>query len=428
MAGKRTPLSLVIIYSRRDLKLLRELLDHLSTLEHQNLIETWYDQNLEPGEGWQQEIEARLKSAAIVLVLVSASCLASVYCRAEIRLALRLHHERRLRVIPVKLHDVDWEGEPLAELQTLPKHGGALDTSANRHGEMAEVARAIRKLADTGSPMNPRPEPGSRSEAPEAGMVNDRALALAEKGDLRSAQAILAPVLESARETRDSNLAILLSNYAHILRMAGKLEAARNALEEALAIPSSPDSAVSIRLDRLAGVLRELGEPQLAKERAEKALKIASQVYGESHPTVAIRLNTLGLIWTDLGLPGKAIAQFEKAISILLCCRDERNPAVAAVRGNLALALRDQGDLKTARRLAEQALADDREAYITDSHPAVAADLNTLGLILRDLGEGSVAVSCLRKASEIFFRVFGDLHPSTQAVRDNLRIAVPRVS
>jgi tetratricopeptide (TPR) repeat protein len=427
MAEARAPLSLVIIYSRKDREFLRELLEHLSPLEHQNLIAAWYDQDLKPGDGWRQEIETRLKSAEVVLVLVSASCLASMYCRTEIGIALELHHAHRLRVVPVKLHDVDWEGEPLADLQTLPKHGGALSTSANRHSEMAEVARAIRKLADAGIPLEPRPKTERRSEAPDTSMINDQALAFTEQGDLRSAQALLEPVLESAREAHGPNLAILLSNYAHILRTAGKLEAAREALEEALALPSSPDPALSIRLDRLASVLRELGEPQLAKERAEQALEIALQAYGENHPAVAVRRNTLGLIWTDLGLLGKAIAEFEKAMSILLYCRDERHPAVAAVRGNLALALRDRGDLKMARRHAEQALADDREAYV-DSHPAIATDLNTLGLILRDLGEGSLAVSCLRKAKEILFQVFGDLHPSTQAVRENLRITVPRVS
>jgi hypothetical protein len=42
--------------------------------------------------------------------------------------------------------------------------------------------------------------------------------------------------------------------------------------------------------------------------------------------------------------------------------------------------------------------------------------------VLRDQGETSAANRCLRKAQQIFSQELGDLHPSTQAVRDNLRV------
>jgi tetratricopeptide (TPR) repeat protein len=418
MSGTRASLSLIVIYSREDVKLLRKLVKHLSPLTHQGIVSVWYDHELPPGAVWRAEIETRLRSADIVLVLVSASCLASDHCRAEISLALQLHGAGRLRVVPIKLSEVDWEGEPLSELQVLPQHGGALSSSVDRDAEMAEIARAIRKLARSEIPAN---------RQQEIDHVNDQALAMADQGDLSSARALLEPAIQAAREAGSGDLGTLLSNYAHVLRVAGELEAARRILLEALALSSPPDPAFAIRLDRLAGVLRDLGEPELALAPARQALAISMQAHGKDDPAVAVRRNTLGLIWTDLGKSEDAVREFEDALSILVRHHGERHPSVAAVRGNLALALWDRGALESARNHAEKALVDDTEAY-PDSHPAIATDLNTLGLVLRDQGETSRAARCLLKALEIFFQVLGDLHPATRAVRENLRTAVLRVN
>jgi tetratricopeptide (TPR) repeat protein len=426
MAGLGSPVSVVVIYSRKDTGFLRELLDHLSPLEHQGIIELWHDQEIQLGEDWRGDIKERIKNAKIVLVLVSASCLASTYCQDEINFALELHRSNWLRVIPIKLHEVDWEGEPISELQALPKYGGSLSVSSNRNAEMAEIARAIRKLSETENPVSRWPETARKSEASNAGEANDQALAMAALFDLSAARSLLESAIRSTREVGDSDLAVLLSNYAHILRVAGELETARRILEEALALTASSDPALGIRLDKLAGILCELGEPVLAKTIAKRALRTSLRAHGHCHPAVAVRRNTLGLIWSQLGEPLKAIREFEKSISILLNYRHEGHHAVATVRGNLALALRARGDLQSALRHSKQALDDDRRTYHAN-HPAVATDLNTLGLILRDQGDSSAATRYLRRAQRIFSKIFGDLHPYTRAVRDNLRIAAQRV-
>jgi hypothetical protein len=218
------PLRLFIVYSRKDAEFLPELLDHLSPLEHQGIVDIWYDSNMEPGSGWRKEIEEHLTSAEIVMVLVSASCLASKYCRAEISLALDLRNASGLRVIPVKLREVDWEGEPLSELQVLPKHGGALSTSADRHADLAEIARAVRKLASSEILLHPQREIGRkeddahgtalnkgwRGSPQDLHAANERALAMADLGELSAALSILEAAIRAARTTKSCDLAALL--------------------------------------------------------------------------------------------------------------------------------------------------------------------------------------------------------------------------
>lgn len=425
MVAAPAPAQAVAIYSREDLDLLKKLLAHLAPLKHQGILDVWYDQHLDPGAGWREEIESHLRKADIVLVLVSALSLASVNCRAEIELAMELHGERGLHVVPIKLHDIDWEGEPLSELQALPKNVGSLSESADLNKEMAGIAREIRKLAAsirqrkavaTSAVHGPR----EALESP-AGMraANDQALALADHGDLAAARVLLEQTIRLAREVASSDLAVLLSNYAHVLLMLGDLGAAQAALEEALDRSASSDPARAVRLDRLARVLREMGDTDRAGALAREALEISLKAHGRNHPAVAVRLNTLGLIWLDLGESGKAVRAFKRSLSIFVRF-PERQSALAGVHGNLALALREQGNLTAAKHHADLALAGDGKAY-ADQHPAIATDLNTLGLILRDQGSISAANQSLQKALEMFSRLLGDIHPYTRAVADNLQ-------
>ena len=60
--------------------------------------------------------------------------------------------------------------------------------------------------------------------------------------------------------------------------------------------------------------------------------------------------------------------------------------ATATSVNNLALLLRDQGDLAAARPLFERALAGIEKSFGAD-HPATAAGLGNLGLLLKDEGD-----------------------------------------
>jgi hypothetical protein len=74
-------------------------------LRRAGLITDWHDRDIDAGTAWQEEIDRHLLSADIVLLLVSASFIASDYCWGdEMKKALARHKEKQARVIPIILH------------------------------------------------------------------------------------------------------------------------------------------------------------------------------------------------------------------------------------------------------------------------------------------------------------------------------------
>ena len=180
-----------------------------------------------------------------------------------------------------------------------------------------------------------------------------------------------------------------LNNLALILRDLGQPAAARPLQERALAIdeaaygPDHPDVATD--LNNLALILQDLGQPGEARPLQERALAIDEAAYGPDHPDVATDLNNLAMILQDLGQPLGARPLLERALAIDEAAYGPDHPTVAIRLNNLAMILQDLGE-PPARPLHERALAIDEAAYGPD-HPAVATDLNNLAMILRDLGQ-----------------------------------------
>src|SRR5260221_9866333 len=100
-ANKRIPLSVFIAYAHEDELLRQQLETHLSLLHRQGLISEWHDRDILPGAEWAREIDARLETASIILLLISADFLASDYCyELEMQRALERHKRGEARVIP----------------------------------------------------------------------------------------------------------------------------------------------------------------------------------------------------------------------------------------------------------------------------------------------------------------------------------------
>src|SRR5690242_2184454 len=87
-----TPLRVFYSYAREDEPFLMELDKHLGALSRQGLIASWFDQQLSPGADWSKEINNRLQTADIVLLLVSADFMVSDYIyQKELQIALKRH-------------------------------------------------------------------------------------------------------------------------------------------------------------------------------------------------------------------------------------------------------------------------------------------------------------------------------------------------
>src|ERR1035437_4973604 len=76
--AKRT-ISVFFSYSHRDERLRNELEKHLSTLKRSNRIAAWHDRKIMPGEALDNAIDAHLKTADLILLLISADFLDSEY-------------------------------------------------------------------------------------------------------------------------------------------------------------------------------------------------------------------------------------------------------------------------------------------------------------------------------------------------------------
>src|SRR6266446_816660 len=136
-------------YAHEDEDLCNQLMEHLSTLRRQGFISEWYDRHILAGTDWAQEIDEHLDSASLILLLISASFIASDYCYGiEMQRALERHHAKQARVIPIILRPVDWSNTRFAALQFLPRNGKAITTWQNRDEALLDVANGIRKVIE----------------------------------------------------------------------------------------------------------------------------------------------------------------------------------------------------------------------------------------------------------------------------------------
>ncbi len=133
----------------------------LAPLKHERLISIWNDRKILPGAHWDDRIAESLRSADIVVFLVSRALLASDYVREkELPEALALHHEKGTVVVPVMLESCDWETSPFHELQALPKDAAPIETWEHESEAWTNVAKGLRALV--GAPVDkPRGVPGA---------------------------------------------------------------------------------------------------------------------------------------------------------------------------------------------------------------------------------------------------------------------------
>lgn len=154
------PISVFYSYAHKDEALRDELDKHLSLLKRSDVISGWHDRKITAGADWKGEIDSRLNSASVILLLISADFLASNYCYdVEMKRALERHRNGEARVIPVLLRPVDWQGSALSELQTLPTGEKAITIWSNRDEAFVNVTQGIRTaIEDMLRPVNaPRP-------------------------------------------------------------------------------------------------------------------------------------------------------------------------------------------------------------------------------------------------------------------------------
>ncbi len=138
-------------YVRKDQSLLNELRMHLIPLQRRGLIKVWNDTDISPGREWEEEIKKHLRTAQIILLLVSPDFIASDYCYSnQMRQAMERHECGEACVIPVILRHAIWHQTPFGKLEALPAGAKPVTGSSwrNRNVAFHNVAEGVRKTVE----------------------------------------------------------------------------------------------------------------------------------------------------------------------------------------------------------------------------------------------------------------------------------------
>jgi tetratricopeptide (TPR) repeat protein len=118
-------------------------------MQRAKLIAEWHDRTITPGGEWAGEINEHIRSADVILLLISADFLKSKYCYdVELQEALARHHRREAVLVPVILRPVQWEDTPFGALQALPQDGKPITTWDNRDAAFKNVADGLRRVIE----------------------------------------------------------------------------------------------------------------------------------------------------------------------------------------------------------------------------------------------------------------------------------------
>jgi len=143
------PVDLFYSYAHEDESLRDELAGHLKIMERRGVIRPWHDRCLAPGQKWDNEINAQLATADLVLLLVSADFIKSDYIWShELDVAMKRHERGEASVVPVMLRAVDITDAPFAALQGLPTDLKPVTSWPNRDEAWTDVAKGIRRTVE----------------------------------------------------------------------------------------------------------------------------------------------------------------------------------------------------------------------------------------------------------------------------------------
>jgi len=133
-------------YAREDKAYRVRLTKYLKALEKQYPATSWHDGEIVAGEDFAQTIERQLRSAHIILLLVSQDFIASDYCYdKEMTKAMERHEADEARVIPIILRPSTWKDTPIGKLQALPSEGEPISMWTDKDNAFLDVTKGIKE-------------------------------------------------------------------------------------------------------------------------------------------------------------------------------------------------------------------------------------------------------------------------------------------
>jgi len=176
--------------------------------------------------------------------------------------------------------------------------------------------------------------------------------------------------------------------------------------------------------------LADLQTLQAEDAAAEKAYREAANLLS-AHPkdrrnqiALANSLYGLGTVLYSQGRYPDAEHRFQEALVLQRRLYGEKHGDIARSLKDLARALDDDGDLKSALPLMQSAVKMQRELRGSEPHPDLADAINDLGLLLEENGDYDASEKKYRESIGMFRRLFGDKHPEVAAGLNNLASAL----
>lgn len=138
-------IKICILFDKKDVKYLEHLKKHLKPMERQGLITIWDATQLVGGSESLQVTSTHLRTAHIILLLVSANFMSSeVYSLA--RQSMARTTPPKAYTIPVLLSPVMWEYSDFGKLAPLPSNKNPINTWSDANAAYLDIATGIKKI------------------------------------------------------------------------------------------------------------------------------------------------------------------------------------------------------------------------------------------------------------------------------------------
>ncbi|QQS28078.1 MAG: toll/interleukin-1 receptor domain-containing protein [Sphingobacteriales bacterium] len=147
MPSLENKINLYIAYDEADTEFKEELVEHLSFLRREGLIEIWHKQKIEAGENMEERRKQELDKAQVILLLISSDFVNSdeIY-ENEVVVSVERHRQERSRVIPVIVRECLWKTGLLSNLSPLPVGGKAVNNWQDRDAAFKNIVSEIQKV------------------------------------------------------------------------------------------------------------------------------------------------------------------------------------------------------------------------------------------------------------------------------------------
>lgn len=141
-------LKIVLCSAPADVTLLDKLRKHLEPMEQTGIIETWHENDIQPGLNVDQEIEKQLRSADMVLLLASPDFISSGYHGIKLNEVVEQHAKKS--VVLIILRPCDWEtvfaGDILKKLKILPSTKKPVSLARDRDLAFFYIVDELRQI------------------------------------------------------------------------------------------------------------------------------------------------------------------------------------------------------------------------------------------------------------------------------------------